>query len=127
MYQYNSQFKQHLSNQQNLKKPTRRPSKARILFKLGWRTKDACRKIGVSKSSLRCSFPYSILKVPKSSLLDLHSELSTLCGSLFQAASDSTWQIGKLDFLSGDFSLFWVQCFVFPLGEMPGLHHPKLT
>ena len=34
---------------------------------------------------------------------------SALCGSLLQAASDSTWRIAKLDFLSWDFSLFQVQ------------------
>ena len=34
---------------------------------------------------------------------------SALCGSLFQAASDSTWQIAKFDFLSWDINLFQVQ------------------
>ena len=39
----------------------------------------------------------------------IQCQFSTLCGSLFQAASDSTWQIAKLDIQSRDFSLRWVQ------------------
>ena len=78
---------------------------------------------GVSKSPLCCSIPPSQGYRNSFACLTQNSRMqcqfSSLCESVFQAGCNSTWQIAKLDFLSGDFNLcglFQVQSgFMFPL------------